>query len=205
MESIVLGVVYTFAPEVEEVAVGLSGAAQRLGKARYELDAKFARPHCTIYQTRFPEVAMPEIRSRFAAFEPPREPFTFDQLAVMDPGFVFWDASAGDRDRLRPYQEAVISSLSPLRTAVGSIAAEQNLNLPVAMREAEARTGYVLAEGAFRPHITITRYESNADAERFIAFVSSVRCVARPAELALVRCGRDGQMAGIVELKRFVP
>lgn len=200
MEIATFGVVLGFADYVEQIAVALSRVAAGHGETRFTLDRLRTLPHCTIYQARFPESALPEIRERFAHFVPAAASLTFSKLAAFEPEptLLFWDASPDDARRLEPFQREVIAALAPLRHRDESVAATQNISLPIGMSAAEAATGYPLVDEAFRPHVTITRFVRGQDGLAFAEKSGIVEVSAKSNRLMLVRCGPKGEVAEVL-------
>lgn len=175
--TLTLGVVLGFPKDVEEAAIRLSRTAAAFAPTHFLLDLTNTLPHCTVYQTLFPEEVVDIVAQRFRALQ--FDPFGLTLETVRpyepEPTFLFWDARRADARRLRILQDQIRAIVKEFELAP-----------------------YVLAGDAYRPHITITRFKNADDCRAFADRTGPPPCCATPNRLLLATHGAHGEVVSVI-------
>lgn len=123
-------------------------------------NGKFA--HITIYMARFPAKTIDQLISKAASSLKNQKPFICRHTGYLLTDGNYLEASYRKSDEMLELHENLIATLRDLRLKPGKPRIESYFGPYTPEQQQNAQdTGYDLAYGLYRPHVTLTRYANN--------------------------------------------
>jgi 2'-5' RNA ligase len=187
--------------EIKERVYKWSEEIARKYPVKFVLDGLHYFPHLTLYQTNFPEKNFSVIEKTVGEIAQNLKPFTISFKTLLPyVNFIFYHAIK--TPEIESLHLQMIDSLSPLRDA-GYTHPQDLQNFPPNIARNISQYGYALAKNDFLPHITVSRCNTEMEAEKAIQLCSPKRFTMNVDSLAIGNINHDGTVSHIYKTIPF--
>jgi 2'-5' RNA ligase len=168
--STIINVCVIPSAEVGVECVGLSQAL-KVTNPLFVLDGASEFAHMTVFMARFADDNIPEVIKRVQAIMKEVAPFECEHVGYFLTSGRYLEISYRKSEYFMWLHESLISGLAPLRINPED-PYEEGYFTPYAPEQQQnaKETGYDLARGLYRPHITLTRWAEGKVPEIFPGF-----------------------------------
>lgn len=156
--------------EVGKECVGLSQALKTTDPL-FVLDGASKFAHMTVFMARFSDDKISEVSKAAEAVARQAKSFACEHVGYFLTSGRYLEVSYRKSEYFMRLHESLISALSPLRINPGNPYEEGYFTPYIPEQQQNAKdTGYDLARGLYRPHITLTRWAEGNVPEVFPGF-----------------------------------
>jgi 2'-5' RNA ligase len=157
--------------DAKKWVVATSTKLNATNNSEFVVDGTTHLPHISLYQSEYDEANVAAVKTVLAQIAQKTRPFAVSLLRTSTMGpFLFCEA--GKNRPIQILHEALVSVLNPLRdplchTRLGDVA-----NMPPYFKDSAKKYGYVLAKQHYYPHITLTAFQTAAEAETVMSTIT---------------------------------
>ncbi|HXH27062.1 MAG TPA: 2'-5' RNA ligase family protein [Candidatus Acidoferrum sp.] len=169
-DSTIINICIIPSDEVGKQCVGLSQSLESPGTA-FVLDGVSKFAHMTVFMARFTDDNIPKVVAAAQQALVGSQPFLCTHTGYFMTAGRYLEASYRKSGEFMNLHSTLIDTLKPLRSSPG-LPFEEGYFTPYTdeQRHNAETTGYDLAYGLYRPHITLTRYKEDQVPEIFPGF-----------------------------------
>ena len=204
MEKETLNIAILPSDGVMTQAIAMSDRIAKEVGSRFTLNLSTLIPHITIYQAQYPSknIEMVKHIARSLALEQELFEIELNAITVSHGTFLIWNC---ERTKiLQNLQSRALKLANTLREGLIPTSLTDVKNLSKGDQYDVKHYGALLIGPRYKPHITITRLNNEADSEKAIKIINgSKNILFKPKSLILGYLGEHGTVTGIAESFSF--